>query len=247
MNIKKGLMIGLAALGFSMSANAVNVGGVIWNPSEELSNPYPSLEDFNMRGSILEDIVGGTPGEIATGYGKVLNVNSQDPNSNIFCPGCELTFTFSMELVSFDITSGTIGVVGNEGDFEFTNLVINFYVDGAQNYVGTEATAEDGNLWLRLTSDSLSGSGASNLGTGSDSGNGSALLNVEEVGLAWSNFDTNLEAGGYDMVLDSSFQGIGSDTQLGGSFQITGDSIPEPTSIALLALGLLGFAARRKA
>jgi hypothetical protein len=250
MNFKNILLASALSLGMVASAQAViiNVGGVIWNTDQTTNNPFPSLEDFNMRGSIIEDVV-TTPGDLLTGFGEVLNINSQDPNKLLFCPGCELTFTFSAELVSFTTSVGTVGTIGNVGDFVFKDLVIEFFVQTDGTYVGTSDSADDGALWLKLESDTLSGFGATDLGTGADKGSGLALLNVTG-GDAMTNFDTNLEPGGFDMVLDSSFQGIGEQDILGGNFQITGNSIavPEPSSLALLGLGMLGlgFGARRK-
>ena len=50
------------------------------------------------------------------------------------------------------------------------------------------------------------------------------------------------------MVFSSSFQPLnGSNgTLLTGTVDITGNTIPEPGSLALLGLGLLGFAASKK-
>jgi hypothetical protein len=239
----KFLSAALLSLSLSTAALAspINVGGVVWDPDSTLSNPFPSLQDFASHGSIIETAASGVPGETVTGFGIMDKVNSELVNTGAFCPGCELTFTFSMDLVAFT------PIALNFGTFEFENLVIEFWVDHTPDYVATAATAGNGDLWLRLTSDLLSGSGV-NLGTGSDQGSGSALLDVDG-GLAASNFDTNEELGGADMVLTSSFQPRnGSNGLLDGTFDLTGNSIPEPSSLALLGLGMLGlgFGARRK-
>ncbi len=239
---KKGLLTGAAALALSMSAQAaeINVGGVVWDPDS--ISAFPSLADFSSNGSIFEDVV-ANQGDILTGRGKFERINSAVNNEASFCPGCELTFTFSAELVGF--IGAPLGVGGSiNGDFEFKDLSISIFVDGTPDYTGTMASAADGDLWLKLTSDLLSGTGT-NLGSGSDSGGGSSLLDAVD-GMAMGNFDTNTEFGGADMVLNSSFFDIQVPGTLGGTFDLRGDSIPEPSTIALLGLGLLGFAGARK-
>lgn len=235
---KKGLLAGTAALAMSMTAQAspINVGGVVWDPD---STPaFPDLIDFNSNGSIFETAVVDS-GDILEGRGKFGRINSALNNEASFCPGCELTFTFSAELVGF------VPGIGPNGTFSFKDLSISIFVDDTPNYTGADdGTAGDGDLWLKLTSDLLSGTGT-NLGTGSDTGSGSSLLDVVD-GLAKGNFDTNTEFGGADMVLNSSFFDIGVAGTLGGTFDLRGDSIPEPSTIALLGLGLLGFAGARK-
>ena len=238
MQFKKLLTASVAALGLSLSAQAseINVGGVVWDP--DAVNAFPSAEDFFSRGNIFEN--GAiNPGDIVNGFGIFDQFNSDVNNTASFCPGCELTFTFSMELVAFT------PIAGGVGSFEFKDLMIDVYVDHTPEYAGLSAQASDGNLWLQLEgATSLTGIGT-NLGTGSDTGTGSANLNVVG-GIAASNFDTNGEAGGADLILSSSFQPGGPGGLLKGGFELTGNSIPEPTSIALLGLGMLGFAASRK-
>lgn len=238
MNIKKGLAIGLAALGLSLSAQAsdINVGGVVWDPDSV--NAFPAAEDFFSSGNLFENVA-AQPGDIVNGFGIFDQMNSDVNNAAAFCPGCELTFTFSMELVSFT------PIMGNVSAFEFKDLTIDIFVDHNPNYAATSASSSEGNLWLSLVADgNLTGLGT-DLGTGSDTGTGSALLNVTG-GLAAGNFDTNGELNGTDMVLSSSFQPGGPNGLLKGGFELTGNSIPEPASIALLGLGMLGFAASRK-
>ncbi|MCW8833660.1 MAG: PEP-CTERM sorting domain-containing protein [Colwellia sp.] len=239
---KKGLFAGATALAMSMSVQAseVNVGGVVWDP--DAVNAFPSIADFASFGSIFETAV-VNPGDILSGRGKFERINSALNNEASFCPGCELTFTFTAVLDGFNGTPTGIGGSIN-GDFVFTDLDISIFVDHTPDYTGTMASAADGDLWLRLTSDLLSGTGT-NLGSGSDTGSGSSLLDVID-GMAMGNFDTDTEAGGADMVLNSSFFDLGLPGELGGTFDLRGDSIPEPSTIALLGLGLLGFAGARK-
>ena len=248
MNIfKKGLIIGLASLGLSMSAQAsnINVGGVIWDPQQNLA--FPGLGDFVANGTIFENNA-ENPGDIVMGRGEVTNLNSAVPNQAQFCPGCELTFTFSMELVGFVGVPNPGSAGGTNGQFTFTNFNLKFYVDHTPEFDGTMATAADGNLWLELVlnpANFLTGTGTA-LGSGSESGTGGGVLDVIG-GLAFGNFNTNGEANGGDLTLSSSFQPtLGAPGLLNGTFDLSGDTIPEPGSIALIALGLLGFASSRR-
>ncbi len=236
---------------FTASAGTISVGGVTWDPS--------SILDFEANSASFFQNTINNLGQELTGYGQVASINA----GISFCNSCELTFEFGGFISSGVVPDpATIGAnifssTGDsiEVDFTFTGGWVKFYVDNSQNYDPLDGTtAGDGTLWLSTLAQTM-GSGSTldadgvvvewdGLAPVFDAiidGTGLALLDVDG-GLAMGNFDTNAKFGA-DFLMRSVFGSANPD-----NVTLQGESIPEPASIALFGLSLLGLAgaARRK-
>lgn len=237
------LAAGLLTTGAAQAA-LINVGGVVWDPN--------SVFDFSSHDSMVETIT-NTVGQSISGYAKITTVNGN--SESVFCPGCELTYTFS----GFTLQS-------TAGKYVWSGGTINVFVDNTPNFDATKiSTAVDGALWLSLSGRTFTD--GTYVGTLiSDptpaaygvAGGGTGELDVVG-GLAKDNFDTDTIPDGFggmaDFLFTSSFQLIRSgciisdDAKvycLQGSNDLAGDSVPEPGSLALAGLGLLGLAGMRR-
>lgn len=270
--MKQILIGGALALGLSANASAVNIGGVVWDPGSLFdftsnSNLIEDLLDPGPDGIFgASGVIGAGADDVMTelnGFGLVTGMNNTFQPT--FCPTCELTYEFGGFELSSVIPQGAGAQLG------FTGGWIRFYVDNGPTGATTAYDGDDrssalnGDLWLALTARNQASAihpglvsieaDLSTFGAGQDAGTGAGALDVDfgfgGGGLAANNFDTNTQVAGTDLFFSTSFQPIPGGAQadgleLFGTADFRGTTIPEPSSIALFGLAMIGVAGLRR-
>jgi len=209
----------IAASSFSVNAEQLTVSGITWDSS--YVNPTDGIfDDFFAGGTYNEIISSGA----LSGSGSIATVNGT--YADVFCvvAGCSLNYSFD----GFSIDAN--------------NVVTNTFA--TLDFTVTEANG-DSSTFLSLVADGYTSYSAGS----NDHTSFTAFFSVlETVDTAWKNFDTDSLAGGTDFGM------IGTNSTnpfTGGELHTAvfkSTSVPEPTTLAIFGLALVGFGvARRKA
>lgn len=274
--MKKLLAASLLSIGMCGAAYAgdITVGGVTWDPDYNaggVEQDFISRFDFTQWFSNTSDAIGtvgsfssaitlgdvlaaqasagpgAATGVYLSGVGEWKEINGEEAiissltggAAGSFCPGCEVTYAF-----------GGLGL-NQDNTFDISGAWARVYVDTTPEFdvppiPGDQSTADAALgdlLWLDLKFTDIAFTA---FGSGIASGFVDATLEIVG-GAASGNFlPSFLE---YNGSAFNNSNGLATRYSTGGNGSLVGNTIPEPATIAILGLGLvgLGLSTRRKA